>query len=69
MMIETTLMKFGSFPGGLVGITLKPNSVTRWAYSFHKLSQMIKDIKKLHDTSTSKGNHKEEETIFFLETI
>jgi len=61
MMIETTLMKFGSSPGGLVGITLKPNSVTRWAYSFHKLSQMIKDIKELHDTSTSKGKIKEEE--------
>ena len=62
MMIETTLMKFGSSPaGGLVGITLKPKSVARWAYSFHKLSQMIKDIKELHDTSTSKGRHKEEE--------
>lgn len=61
MMIETMLMKFGSSPGGLVGITLKPNSVTRWAYSFHKLSQMIKDINELHDTSSSKEKHKEEE--------
>lgn len=44
MMIETTLTKISSSPDGLVGITLKPNSVTRWAYSFQKLSQMIKDI-------------------------
>ena len=35
MLIETTLMRFGSSPGGLIGMTLQPNSVIRWEYSFH----------------------------------
>ena len=57
MLIETTLIRFGSSPqaqGGLVGITLQPNSVIRWAYSFHKLSMMIKDFKELYNHSLDK---------------
>ena len=61
MLIETTLMRFGSAPqGGLVGITLQPNSVIKWAYSFHKLSKMIKDFKELKDHSPDNRRHKEE---------
>ena len=60
MLIETTYMKFGKSFGGLVGITLKPKSVLRWAYSFHKLSSMIKDLKEIDDKSSSTWKHKEE---------
>ena len=49
MLIETTYMKFGSSPAGLVGVTLNPKSVLRWAYSFHKLSTMIKDLKEINE--------------------
>lgn len=60
MLIETTYMKFGSSPGGLVGITLNPKAVFRWAYSFHKLSTMIKDLKEINEESSSTDMHKEE---------
>ena len=60
MLIETTYMKFGSSPGGLVGVTLKPKSVIRWAYCFHKISTMTKELKEITDTSNREGKHKEE---------
>ena len=60
MLIETTYMKFGSSPEGLVGVTLKPKSVIRWAYSFHKISTMTKELKEITDTSNREGKHKEE---------
>ena len=60
MLIETTYMKFGSSPGRLVGITLNPKAVFRWAYSFHKLSTMIKDLKEINEDSSSTEKHKEE---------
>ena len=60
MLIETTYMKFGKSSGGLVGITLKPKSVLRWAYSFHKLSSMIKDLKEISDKASTTWKHKEE---------
>ena len=60
MLVETNLMKFGSSPGGLVGLTLKPKSVVRWAYSFHKLSAMIKNFKDIYERTSDTGKHKEE---------
>ena len=57
MLIATTYMKFGSSPGGLVGVTLKPKSVIRWAYSFHKISTMTKELKEITDTSNREGRH------------
>ena len=60
MLVETTLMKFGSSPGGLVGLTLKPKSVVRLAYSFHKLSAMIKNFKDIYERTSNTGKHKEE---------
>ena len=60
MLIETTYMKFGRSPGGLVGVTLKPKSVIIWAYSFHKISTMTKELKEITDTSNREGKHKEE---------
>ena len=53
-------LKFSSSPGGLVGVTLKPKSVIRWAYSFHKISTMTKELKEITDTSNREGKHKEE---------
>ena len=35
MMIETTLMKTGKSPGGLKGVTLKPEVVKKWAFSLN----------------------------------
>ena len=49
-------MKFYSSPGGLDCVTLKPKSVIRWAYSFHKISTMAKELKEVTDTRTEKGS-------------
>ena len=35
MYIETTFMRYGKGPKGIIGITLKPSAVKRWAFSMH----------------------------------
>ena len=35
MFIESTLMRYGHGPGGIIGITLQPSTMTRWALSLH----------------------------------
>ena len=33
--IETTFMRYGHSPGGIVGITPQPSTLKRWALSLH----------------------------------
>ena len=42
MYSETTFMRYGHGPGGIVGITLNPHALKRWALSLHICSRMIK---------------------------
>ena len=44
MFIESTFMRFGKSTGGLVGITLKPSALSRWALSLHACSNLTKGI-------------------------
>ena len=44
MFIETTFMRWGKGPGGLVRVTLKPSTVKRWALSLHTTSPVESDI-------------------------
>lgn len=37
-------MRYEHGPGGLVGITLKPNTMKKWALKFHILSCLVKDL-------------------------
>ena len=53
MFIETTFMRYGHGPGGLVGITLNAAAMKRWALSLHTCSQLVKDLTDLKD-----GGHK-----------
>ena len=41
MFIESTFMRYGHGPGGLIGITLSPNALKRWALSPHLCSRLI----------------------------
>ncbi|XP_046577679.1 uncharacterized protein LOC124285478 [Haliotis rubra] len=61
MMIETTFMKYGKGPDGIIGITLKPNTLKTWALSLHTCSVLSNDISDMttKDKSTSQI-HKEE---------
>eukprot|EP00914_Ancora_sagittata_P031866 GHVO01064613.1.p1 GENE.GHVO01064613.1~~GHVO01064613.1.p1 ORF type:complete len:165 (-),score=1.77 GHVO01064613.1:228-722(-) len=40
MFIETTFMRYGHGPGGIIGLTLKPSTLNRWALSLHICSQL-----------------------------
>ena len=52
--IETTFMRYGHSPGGIIGITLQPSTLKRWALSLHVMSLSDHDV---HHTITT---HKEE---------
>ena len=41
MFIESTFMRYGHEAGGLVGLTLQPSAVSRWALSLHVTSQVL----------------------------
>ena len=45
--IKTTFMQYGQGPGGLIGITLKPSALKRWALSLHICSHLIKDLAEM----------------------
>ena len=62
MYIETTFMRYGHGPGGLVGITLNRSAVKRWALSLHICSRLIKDVAEMRDKDTKSYilKHKEE---------
>ena len=47
MFIETTFMRYGHGPGGLIGITLKPSALKHWALSLHICSRLIKDLAEM----------------------
>ena len=64
MFIETTYMRFGKSPGGLIGKTLNEEASQKWALSHHVLTKCKSDI--FHAIRPSKRNsstaslHKEE---------
>ena len=62
MFIETTFMRYGKGPGGLVGVTLKPSTIKRWALSLHTTSRVESDIDEMrHQQGTREATtHKEE---------
>ena len=47
MFIETTFMRYGKGPGGLVGVTLKPSTVKQWALSVRTTSRVESDIDEI----------------------
>ena len=55
-------MQYGHEAGGLVGLTLQPSAVSRWALSLHVTSQLRLDLTAMKDGRQSKvtATHKEE---------
>ena len=47
MFIESTFMRYGHSPGGIIGITLKPSTLKRWALSLHVCSHMVQDVSEM----------------------
>ena len=62
-MIETTFMRYGHAPGGIVGITLKPETLKVLALSLHACSRLGSDLDDMMDEDTKSKvltTHKEE---------
>ena len=62
MYIETTFMRYGHGPNGIVGITLQPSALKRWALSMHACSRLVQDVADMDKGYTEKEVmiHKEE---------
>ena len=62
MFIETTFIRYGKGPGGIVGVTLQPKVVQKWANSLHICTQILMDLDEIRerDTNKEKEFHKEE---------
>ena len=62
MAIETTFMRYGHSRGGIIGITLQPDTVKTWAYSLHACNSLTSDLQAMRDTEqvTEQSQHKEE---------
>ena len=46
MFFETAFVRYGHGPGGVIGITLKPSTLKRWALSPHVCCQVKKNMSK-----------------------
>ena len=51
-MSDTTYMRYGHAPGGIVGITLKPETLKVWALSLHACSWLESDLDDMTDEDT-----------------
>ena len=62
MFIESTFMRYGHGPGGIIGITLNPKSIKRCALSLHLCSTLKQDLLSLVNGDSDKKvtKHKEE---------
>ena len=62
MFIETTFMRYGKGPGGLIGVTLDQTSVKKWANRLHISTQILNDLEAICDKGHQKEKifHKEE---------
>ena len=62
MFIETTWMRKGHGPGGVIGNTEKPQTMATWVYSMDAVMTLTGDLKRMgdYDEKESKDEHKEE---------
>ena len=62
MFIETTYMRYGHGPNGIVGIILKPSALKKWALIMHICSQLVQDVGDMEEgkTEVEVTRHKEE---------
>ena len=60
--IESTFMRFGHSPGGIIGLTLQPSTLKRWALGLHICAQLKRDIQSMTERNSQSivTTHKEE---------
>ena len=54
MYIETTFMRYGYGPNGIVGITLQPSALKRRALSMYTCSRLVQDVAYMDKGYTEK---------------
>ena len=62
MFIESTFMRYGHGAGGIIGITLKPSALKKWAFSMHICPLLKQDVAEMSKgyKETEVTTHKEE---------
>ena len=60
MFIETTYMRYGHGPSGIIGKTLQPAQLKKWANGLHICTNLIRDMKHLDSDVVQNSAHKEE---------
>jgi len=60
MFIETTFMHYGHGPGGIIGITLKPETLKTWTLGLHICCRLEQDIAEIVGGINVRDTHKEE---------
>ncbi|KAH3814665.1 hypothetical protein DPMN_143170 [Dreissena polymorpha] len=62
MFIETTFMRYGHGKKGIIGSTLKPETVKVWSLSLHICSSLKEDLREMSSANFVDTNeqHKEE---------
>ena len=63
MFIETTFMRYGQSHGGIIGITMRPDTLKTWALGLHIRSKLVKDnaLMSEPDNAARQDTHKEEQ--------
>ena len=54
MYTETTFLRYGKGPGGLIGLTLKPKVVKKWAYGIKTCIGITKDLEQMRKSIPEK---------------
>ena len=52
MAIESTFMRYGHSKSGIIGITLKPETLQTWAYSLHICHSVLNQLKDMRDNTS-----------------
>ena len=62
MAIETTFMRYGHGKNGIIGTTLKPETVKIWTYSLHACHKVMTSLDSMrnHEEQAKQTHHKEE---------
>ena len=62
MHIETNFMRYGKGPRGLIGLTLKPKVVKKWAQGLKTCIEIMEDLEQMRKSIPEKHQlvHKEE---------
>ena len=62
LFIETTFIRYGHGPGGIVGIMLNEHALCRWALNLHICSRLTKDIAYLKEATLFEVDHHKEDS-------